>query len=249
MTLHGRVAIVTGGARGIGRAISLAFASAGAAVGVNFATDATAAETVVSEIVSGGGRALAVRADQSRSDDVDRLFAEVTRAFGLVDVLVNNAGVFSFQPIEEVTEAEFHRLYATNVLGPIFTMQRFIAQAPARGGSIVNIASAGIAVRGPGSALYTSTKGALVTMTQVLAKELGSRQIRVNAIAPGATQTEGAREVGVTDDSDRYRRLLAATPLGRVGHPEDISPVAVFLASDDARWITGDTLFAAGGIQ
>jgi len=242
------VAVVIGGAKGIGKAISVSLAAAGAAVGVNYATDAAAAYAVVAEIQAGGGLAVAVRGDQSNPDDVEQLFAATSEAFGLVDVLVNNAGAFSFQPIEDVTEAEFHRLYNTNVLGPILTTQCFVRQAPAKGGSIINISSAGTALRGPGSALYTSTKGALVTLTQILAKEFGPRQIRVNAIAPGATDTEGARRVGALE-GDRHARLLAATPLGRIGQPDDISPVAVFLASDDARWITGDVIFVAGGIQ
>jgi len=246
--LDGQVAIVTGGSKGIGRAIAVAFGSAGASVGVNYARDAVAAAAVVAEIETAGGHALTVQGDCSKAGDVERVFDQTIERFGPVDVLVNNAGVFSFQPIQEVTEAEFHRLYDTNVLGPILTMQRFADQARPDGGSIVNISSAGTALRGPGSALYTSTKAALVTLTQILAKELGPRHIRVNAIAPGATETEGAHDVGALQ-GDRHARLLSATPLGRVGAPDDISPVAVFLASNDARWITGDVIFAAGGIQ
>jgi 3-oxoacyl-[acyl-carrier protein] reductase len=157
--LDGQVAIVTGGAKGIGRAISVSFAAAGAAVGVNYAHDGASARAVVAEIQAAGGQALAVEGDQSKPGDVERLFAETSDRFGSIDVLVNNAGVFSFQPIDEVTASEFHRLYDTNVLGPILTMQRFASQVLPRGGSIINIASAGIALRGPGSALYTSTKG------------------------------------------------------------------------------------------
>jgi 3-oxoacyl-[acyl-carrier protein] reductase len=246
--LQGRVALVTGGAKGIGRAISVALASAGAAVGVNYATDSGAAERAVAEIADAGGRAIAVQGDQSRAADVERVFAEVADAFGPVDVLVNNAAVFSYQPVEDITEAEFRRQYDTNVLGPILTIQAFIKQVSPNGGSIINISSAGTAVRNPGSALYTSTKGALVILTQILAKELGGRHIRVNAIAPGATDTEGARALGVID-SERADRLMAATPFARLGRPDDISPVAVFLASDDAYWITGDVIFATGGLH
>jgi 3-oxoacyl-[acyl-carrier protein] reductase len=246
--LQDRVAIVTGGSKGIGRAISVALASAGAAVGVNYATDARAAEIAVAAIIDAGGRSIAVQGDQSQPADVERVFADVVDVFGPVDVLVNNAAVFSYQPVEDITEADFRRHYDTNVLGPILTIQAFVKQVPSAGGSIINISSAGTAVRNPGSALYTSTKGALVVLTQILAKELAARHIRVNAIAPGATNTEGARALGVLD-SERADQLIAATPLGRLGRPDDISPVAVFLASDDARWITGDIIFATGGLH
>lgn len=246
--LDGQVAIVTGGSKGIGRAIAVAFGAAGAAVAVNYARDAEAAAAVVAQIRGAGGTALAIQGDCSKSAAVAHLFDQTIERFGPVDVLVNNAAVFSFQPIGEVTEAEFRRLYDTNVLGPIFTMQYFASQARPEGGSIINISSAGTALRGPGSALYTSTKAALVTITQILAKELGPRSIRVNAISPGATDTEGAHDVGALQ-GERHARLLAATPLGRIGTPDDISPVAVFLASSDARWITGEVIFAAGGIQ
>ena len=245
-TLNGRVALVTGGTKGIGKAISTALASAGAAVGVNYVSDAGTAQLVVAEIEDAGGRAVAVQADKSRRADVERMFAEIGSALGPVDVLVNNAAVFSFQPVEDITEQEFHRQYSTNVLGPILTTQEFIRQVPAVGGSIINISTAGTAVNTPGSALYTSTKGALMVLTRVLANELAARGIRVNAIAPGATDTDGARALGLIG-GDMVDRIVATTPLGRLGHPDDIGPIAAFLASEDARWVTGDVIYASGG--
>lgn len=244
--LQDRVAIITGGSRGIGSGIATAMAEAGAAVAVNYRHDSAAAQETVAGIIKAGGRALAVQADVSQRADVQELFARTAAEFGTVDILVNNAAVYSFQPLEEITEGEFRRQYDTNVLGPILTLQEYLKQAPAQGGSVVNVVTAGISANGPGSALYTSTKGALTTVTKTAANELGARGIRVNAIAPGATDTEGARELGLLG-GDMVEQLISSTPLGRIGYPEDIGPVAVFLASDDARWITGDVIFAAGG--
>ncbi|EWM12455.1 SDR family NAD(P)-dependent oxidoreductase [Kutzneria sp. 744] len=238
ISLHGRTVLITGGSKGIGRGIATAMAAAGARVVVNYGRDQLAADNVVEAL---GGEAVAIRADVSKAADVRRLFAEA----GPVDVLVNNAAAFSFQPIEDVTEREFRRQYDTNVLGPLLAIQEFLKQAPETGGGIINVTTAGVSTNSPGGALYTSTKAALTTLTRIAAKEFGARGIRVNAIAPGATDTEGARGLGALDAPG----LAARIPLGRVGRPEDIAPVAVFLASDDACWITGEVVHASGGFR
>ncbi|GAA5167796.1 MULTISPECIES: SDR family NAD(P)-dependent oxidoreductase [Amycolatopsis] len=246
--LHGRTALVTGGAKGIGRGISVALAAEGAAVAVNYATDPQAAERTVAEIVGHGGRAVALAGDVGSPADVERLFDQAGAALGPVDTLVNNAARYSFQPLEEITPDEFERQYRTNVLGVFLTCQAFVRQVPVAGGSIVNISTSGIASNTPGSALHTSTKGAVTTLTRVLANELGPRHIRVNAVAAGATDTEGARNLGLIND-ENVARAVAATPLGRLGQPRDIGRVVAFLASAEAAWITGDVLFASGGLR
>ncbi|MFE1963074.1 SDR family NAD(P)-dependent oxidoreductase [Streptomyces sp. NPDC059479] len=244
--LVSRTAVVTGGSKGIGRGIALALAAEGASVAIAYSRDDQAAKDAVAEIEGRGGRALAVRADVSRADQVGDLFARTAQEFGPVHILVNNAAVFSFQQLTEITQEEFHRQYGTNVLGPVLTMQAFAEQAPAEKATIINVTTSGIAHNNPGAALYTSTKSALTTMTRIAAKELAGRGIRVNALAPGATDTEGARSLGVIG-SDMANELIASTPLGRLGRPEDIGPVAAFLASDDAAWITGEVIHADGG--
>lgn len=244
--LEGKVAIVTGASKGIGAAIAKGLAVEGAAVVVNYASNATDASRVVEEITSRGGRAIALQADVTSSSDVDRLFKEATLAFGQVNVLVNNAGVYSFGPIESVSEDEFHRQMNTNALGSFLTMRAAAVQFDHKGGTIINIASAAVEMNGAGTALYTATKSAIVAMTKVLSNELGSRNIRVNAIAPGATESEGLHALGILG-SDFLNGMIAQTPLGRLGQPEDIAPVAVFLASDEAAWVTGEVIFASGG--
>jgi len=244
--LQGRVAIVTGAAKGIGAGIALALADAGAAVAVNYAHDLVGARNVVAKITANGGRALAVQADVREADQIVRLFDQTRDAFGPVGVLVNNAGAYTFGPLEAITEDEFHRQFDTNVLGPFLTMREFARQPEADGGSIINISTAGISNNPPATALYTATKSAVTSATLVVAKELAPRGIRVNAIAPGGTDTEGARSAGFIG-TDAEAAMVAQIPLGRMGLPEDIGPVAVFLASDDARWITGDVIFASGG--
>lgn len=244
--LHDRVAIVTGASKGIGAAIAKALAQAGAKVVVNYASDRAGAEQVVAAIKAAGGHAVAVRADVAKSSDVRDLFEETIRAFAQLDILVNNAGVYRFEPIESVTEEEFHRIFNTNVLGAVLTMQEAIRHFGQQGGNIINIASGGISSTEPMSSIYTASKGALVTLSRVLAKELGPRNIRVNVVAPGATETEGAHAIGVLG-GPMVARLIAGTPLGRLGQPEDIVGPVVFLASDDAHWVTGDVIFASGG--
>jgi 3-oxoacyl-[acyl-carrier protein] reductase len=245
--LEGRVAVVTGASKGIGAAIAQALGAAGAAVVVNYASARDGADRVVAEIERGGGRARAVQADVSKPLEVDRLFEETVRVFGGVDVLVNNAGIFKFEPVEAVTPDEFRRHFETNVLGPFLTIQEALKRFPARGGSIVNISSGSSTHPSAGSSLYAATKGALDTLTMALANELGPRNIRVNTVAPGGTETEGAHRIGFMG-SAAERAMIAATPLGRLGQPSDIAPVVVFLASDAAAWVTGERISASGGL-
>jgi 3-oxoacyl-[acyl-carrier protein] reductase len=246
MKLHGKVAIVTGASKGIGAAIAKGMAKAGANVVVNYASDRSGAEKAVAAITAAGGKAVAVKADVSKSADVKELFEQTIRTFGRLDILVNNAGVYRFEPIEAVTEEEFHRIYNTNVLGAILTMQEAIKHFAPEGGAIINIATAGVSSTLPMSSVYTSSKSALVALSSVLAKELGPRNIRVNVVAPGATETEGLHAIGALG-GPMVRQLVDGTPLGRLGQPEDMVGPVVFLASSDAHWVTGEVLFASGG--
>lgn len=246
MKLHDKVAIVTGASKGIGAAIAKGIARAGANVVVNYASDRSGAEKAVAAITAAGGKAVAVKADVSKSADVKELFEQTIRTFGRLDILVNNAGVYRFEPIEAVTEEEFHRIYNTNVLGAILTMQEAIKHFAPEGGAIINIATAGASSTLPMSSVYTSSKSALVALSSVLAKELGPRNIRVNVVAPGATETEGAHAIGVLA-GPMVKQLVDGTPLGRLGQPEDMVGPVVFLASSDAHWVTGEVLFASGG--
>jgi 3-oxoacyl-[acyl-carrier protein] reductase len=246
MKLHDKVAIVTGASKGIGAAIAKGMAKAGANVVVNYASDRSGAEKAVAAITAAGGKAVAVKADVSKSADVKELFEQTIRTFGRLDILVNNAGVYRFEPIEAVTEEEFHRIYNTNVLGAILTMQEAIRRFAPEGGAIINIATAGVSSTLPMSSVYTSSKSALVELSSVLAKELGPRNIRVNVVAPGATETEGVHAIGVLG-GPMVKQLVDGTPLGRLGQPEDMVGPVVFLASSDAHWVTGEVLFASGG--
>jgi 3-oxoacyl-[acyl-carrier protein] reductase len=246
--LDGKVALVTGASKGIGAGIAKGLAAAGASVVVNYASSKEGADRVVSEIVAQGGKAFAAQGDVSKNDDVKQLFAEVAREFGGLDVLVNNAGVYSFGPLESITETEFHRQYNTNVLGTLLATQEAVKLFGKKGGSIVNIGTAGTKNPGPAMALYLSTKGSIDIVTQVLAKELGPKKIRVNSINPGGTETEGAHALGVMG-SEFEKHLISQTPLGRFGQPEDIAPVAVFLSSEASRWITGEILLVSGGMR
>jgi 3-oxoacyl-[acyl-carrier protein] reductase len=246
MKLHDKVAIVTGASKGIGAAIAKGMAKAGANVVVNYASDRSGAEKAVAAITAAGGKAVAVKADVSKSAGVKELFEQTIQTFGRLDILVNNAGVYRFEPIEAVTEEEFHRIYNTNVLGAILTMQEAIKHFAPEGGAIINIATAGVSSTLPMSSVYTSSKSALVALSSVLAKELGPRNIRVNVVAPGATETEGAQAIGVLG-GPMVKQLVDGTPLGRLGQPEDMVGPVVFLASSDAHWVTGEVLFASGG--
>jgi 3-oxoacyl-[acyl-carrier protein] reductase len=246
--LAGKVAVVTGASKGIGAAIAGAYGAAGAKVVVNYSGDKAGADKVVASITSAGGQAVAVQGDVSKKADVVRLYAEAKSAFGQVDVLVNNAGVFAFSPLEEVTEEEFHREYNVNVLGTLLTTQEALNHFGPEGGSVINISSVVSDSPVPGSAIYAGTKGAVDTITIGLSRELAGRKIRVNAIAPGGVETEGAHAVGMIG-SDFEKQIVAGTPLGRIGQPDDIADVAVFLASDDARWLTGERISASGGFR
>jgi 3-oxoacyl-[acyl-carrier protein] reductase len=246
--LTGKVAIVTGASKGIGAGIAKGLGAAGAAVVVNYASSKEDAERVVAEITRKGGQALAVQGDVSKAADVQRLFAETQQAFGAVDVLVNNAGVYQFDPLEAVTETEFHREFNTNVLGLLLVTQEAVQHFRPEGGSIINIGSVASQATPPQSVVYSATKGAVDAITRVLAKELADRKIRVNSINPGGVETEGVHQAGIIG-SDFEKQMIAGTPLGRLGQPEDIAPIAVFLASEDAGWLTGETLVASGGFR
>jgi 3-oxoacyl-[acyl-carrier protein] reductase len=244
--LDGKVAIVTGASKGIGASIATALGAAGASVVVNYSSSRDGAERAVAEITRKGGKAVAVQGDVSKSADVLRLFAETKRVFGTLDILVNNAGVFQFEPLEAVTEDEFHREFNTNVLGPLLLIQESLKHFSAVGGNVINISSVVSDNPPPNSVVYAATKGALDTITKVLSKEFGARNIRVNTIAPGGVDTEGTRSIGIIG-SEFEAQMVAGTPLGRIGQPEDIARVAVFLASDESAWITGEKLAVAGG--
>jgi 3-oxoacyl-[acyl-carrier protein] reductase len=246
--LTGKVAVVTGASKGIGAGIAKGLADAGAAVVVNYASSKDSADRVVAEISNSGGRAIAVQGDVSKTKDVQRLFAETEKAFGSLDVLVNNAGVFQFDPLESVTEDEFHREFNTNVLGLLLATQEAARHFGSEGGSVINIGSIASSSTPPMSVVYSATKSAVDAVTRVLAKELGGRRIRVNSINPSGIETEGTHLLGVMGD-DSKKQLAAQTPLGRVGQPEDIASIAVFLASPDSGWLTGDTLTASGGYR
>ena len=245
--LADKVAVVTGASKGIGAAIAKALAAEGAAVLVNYSSNRRDADTVVAEITRKGGKAVAIQGDVSKSRDVERLFADTSNLFGRIDILVNNAGIYRFAPIEAVTEDDFHQHFNINVLGAVLAAREAIKHIGPDGGSIINLSTAVTRNPPPGASLYVASKSAVEAITRVLAKELGPRKIRVNAISPGEVQTEGTRSAGIVG-SDFEKQLLQQTPLGRVGQPDDIAPVAVFLASDDARWVTGEILAASGGM-
>ncbi|HTD40690.1 MAG TPA: glucose 1-dehydrogenase [Mucilaginibacter sp.] len=246
--LENKVAVVTGASKGIGAQIAKSLAEAGASVVVNYSSSKEGADKVVAEITGKGGKAIAVQGNVSKTADVERLFAETNKAFGGVNILVNNAGIYQFGNIEEITEEQFHSQFNTNVLGLLLATQGAVKSFGVNGGSVINIGSVVSRITPPGSAIYTATKGAVDSITQVLSKELGPKKIRVNSINPGMVETEGTHTAGfIGSDFQKYAESTA--PLGRIGQPEDISPIAVFLASDDSGWLTGETILAGGGTR
>jgi 3-oxoacyl-[acyl-carrier protein] reductase len=246
--LTGKVAVVTGASKGIGAGIARGLAAAGAAVVVNYVSSKEDADRVVADIVAKAGKAIAVRADVGKAADVKQLFAETKKTFGSLDVLVNNAGVWVFAPLEAVTEADYHRQFNANVLGVILTTQEALKHFGPAGGSVINIGSNASAMTPATTVVYTATKAAVDAITAVLSKELGPKNIRVNSINPGATETEGLRSSGMAG-SDFVKQLIAQTPLGRIGQPHDIAQVATFLASEESAWLTGTRIIASGGLQ
>lgn len=244
--LAGKVAVVTGASKGIGASIAKHLAAEGASVVVNYASSKVGADQVVNEITARGGKAVAVQADMAKKTDIERLFAQTKQAFGRLDVLVNNAGVYEFSPLEQITEEHFHKLFNINVLGLILATQEAAKLIGPEGGSIVNISSIVSTLAVPGASIYSATKGAVDAATRSLAKELGPRQIRVNAINPGMVVTEGFQTAGL-EGSEMRKQVEAQTPLGRIGQPQDIATAAVFFASSDSGWLTGETLVISGG--
>jgi 3-oxoacyl-[acyl-carrier protein] reductase len=243
--LSGKVAIVTGASKGIGAAIARLFAEAGAAVAVNYASSKADADRVVAEIVGKGGKAVAIQADVSKRADIKRLFEETKAKLGSPGILVNNAGVYTFAPLEAVTEEDFHRHFDLNVLGTILATQEAVRAFDGAGGSVINLSTISSTNPVPNSALYSGSKSAVDAITRALALELADRNIRVNAIAPGMTETEGVAEVGI--NLETAKAMGAVLPMGRLGKPEDIARVALFLASDQSSWLTGERISASGG--
>ena len=246
--LNGKVAIVTGASKGIGAGIAKELASEGASVLVNYVSAKQDADRVVDEISKSGGKAIALQGNVAKKADVERLFAEAEKALGKVDILVNNAGVYEFVPLEEISEQQFHRMFDTNVLGMLLATQEALKRFNPAGGSIVNIGSLASVLTPPTGVIYNATKGAVDAITRTLAKELGPRKIRVNAIRPGMVITDGVITGGF-HESEFRTMLESQTPLGRIGQTDDIAPAAVFFASDDSKWITGETLIIAGGLR
>ncbi len=248
--LQGKTALVTGASKGIGAGVARKLAAAGAAVVVNYASDQSGAQYVVQEIAAVGGRGVAIQADVSKAADVGRLFEQATNALGTLDILVNNAGVYKAMPIAELTEEEFHLEINVNLLGPLLVIRESLRHFGPNGGSIINIGSGASRSHPPGYSIYSASKAGLDAVTGVLAKELASRKIRVNSVNPGATLSEGTKTAGLYGvGSDIEKHLVAMTPLGRMGTPEDIAKVVVFLASEDSGWLTGEIIQASGGLR
>jgi 3-oxoacyl-[acyl-carrier protein] reductase len=246
--LEGKVAVVTGASKGIGASIAKHLAAEGAAVVVNYSSSKTGADRVVAEIADEGGKAVAVQANVAKKADIERLFAETKRVFGKLDILVNNAGIYEFAPLEEVTAEHFHKMFDLNVLGLLFASQEAVKNFGPGGGSIINISSVAATLAPATTAVYSATKAAVNAVTRALAQELGPRKIRVNSINPGMVETEGVHAAGIAE-SDFRKQTEAQTPLGRIGQPQDIAPAAVFLASSDSAWITGESFYITGGLR
>jgi 3-oxoacyl-[acyl-carrier protein] reductase len=245
--LKGKVAVVTGASKGIGAAIAKSLAAEGASVVVNYASSKSGARTVVDSIIAAGGKAVAVGGDVSKASEAEGIIDAAIKNYGRLDILVNNSGIYEFSPIEGVTEEQFHKMFNINVLGLLLTTKAALKHI-GEGGSIINVGSVVSRVTPPASSVYTGTKGAVDAITGVLARELGPKKIRVNTINPGMVETEGVHSAGVLG-TDFEKALVAQTPLGRVGQPSDISSVAVFLASDDSGWLTGEQLLVGGGLR
>ena len=246
--LQGQVAVVTGASKGIGAAIAEHLAAAGAAVVVNYASSKAGAEAVVQGIRQADGKAVAVQADVSRPEDVRRLFAETKKAFGKLDVLVNNAGIYEFAPLEAISPEHFHKHFDLNVLGLLLTTQEAVKHFGPSGGSIINMSSFAATSAPPNTSVYSATKAAVNAITRSLARELGPRKVRVNAVNPGVIETEGLRAAGISG-SDFQRQVEAQAPLGRIGRPQDVAPAVVFLASAESAYITGETFNISGGLR
>jgi len=247
--LSGKVAVVTGASKGIGAAIAERLGKEGANVVVNYASDKAGAEKVAKQIEANGGKALVVKADVSKKEDISKLFGETTVRFGKVDILVNNAGVYEFRPLEAVDEEHFHKQFNLNVLGLLLTTKEAVQHMNGDGGSIINVSSVAAKTPREGGSVYSATKGAVDVVSRTLAQELGPRKIRVNSLSPGFTDTEGVRSSDVASTNAFRDLAVSRTPLGRVGTGEDIAGAAAFLASEDARWITGETILIGGGIR
>jgi 3-oxoacyl-[acyl-carrier protein] reductase len=246
--LEGKVAVVTGASKGIGAGIAKQLAADGAVVVVNYASSREGADRTVADIAAAGGKAIAVQGDVSKKEDIVRLFAETKKAFGTLDILVNNAGVYQFAPLEEVTEESFHRHFNLNVLGLLLTTQEAVKHFGEKGGTVINISSVVATLAIPGSVVYNSTKGAVNTITKTLARELGPKKIRVVGVGPGLVETEGTAAFGVQDAENEFRKqIVAQTPVGRIGQPQDIASAVAFLASDDASWVSAETWYVSGG--
>ena len=246
--LNGKIAVVTGASKGIGAGIAKLLAAEGAAVVVNYGSSKSDADKVVDEIAKGGGTAIAVQGNVANKSDIEKLFAAAEKRFGKIDILVNNAGVYEFVPLENVTEKQFHKMFDTNVLGMILVTQEAVKHFKSEGGTIINISSLASTLTPPTAVVYNATKGAVDAITHTLAKELGPKKIRVNSINPGVVITEGSVAGGFIEGEFR-KSLESQTPLGRIGEPDDIAPAAVFFASDDSKWVSGETLIIAGGLR
>lgn len=246
--LSGKVAVVTGASKGIGAEIALQLAQAGAAVVVNYSSSKAGADRVVAKIIEQGGKALAVQANVADAADIKRLFSETKKTFGKVDILVNNAGLYEFKPLSEITAEHYHKLFDLNVLGLLLTTQEAVKYMGSAGGSVINISSVVARLAPPQASVYSATKAAVDAVTRSLSQELGPQKIRVNSVNPGMVETEGTHSAGITE-SEMHKQTVAVTPLGRIGQPDDIAPIVVFLASDDAKWITGEVFYVSGGFR